>query len=142
MDQQVSPRLARDLPLFNWVESHQSTSLPVFSRPLSQESATSNINSLLSACSYPLPEPNKSQNAQIKTPSLNSGDYAFVLASNLNWTNTNRTSVSTLTTPRPQKRQRHRPKKTAPATNRTTPQEVNDSKESPREVRMPSVDLR
>ncbi|KAJ5662898.1 hypothetical protein N7507_003629 [Penicillium longicatenatum] len=135
MDQQVSPRLASDLSLFNWVDSNQSTSLLEFSRPLSQESATSDINLLLSACSYPLPEPNNSQNAQINTPSLNSGDTTFELASNLNWTNTNRTSVSKPTTPRPQKRQRHGPKKTAPAKNRTTPQEVDDSKESPRERR-------
>jgi hypothetical protein len=141
MDQQVPLRLASDLPLFNWEDFHQSTSLPESSRPLLQESATSDINSLLSACSYPLPESYNSQNAQSSTPSPNPGDFALELASYLNRTNTNQTPFSEPTTPRPQKRQRRGPKDAAPAKNRGAPQEVGDSKENPGEARMVSVDL-
>ncbi|KAJ5112739.1 hypothetical protein N7532_000784, partial [Penicillium argentinense] len=135
MGQQAPIRLASDLPLFNWEEFRQSTSLPESSRPLLQESATSDINSLLSACSYPLPESYNSQNAQRSTPSPNPGDFALEPASYLNRTNTNQTPVSEPTTPRPQKRQRHGPKKAAPAKNRGAPQEVGDGKENPGERR-------
>lgn len=141
MDQQVPLPLASDLPLFNWEDFRQSTSLPESGHPLLQESATSDINSLLSACSYPLSESYDSRNAQSNTPSPNSDDSALELAFYLNRTNTNQIPGSKSTTPRPQKRQRDGPKKATPANNYRTPQAVGDSEENPGQVRMVSVDL-
>lgn len=142
MDQQLPVRLSSDLPLFNWDDFRESASSSEPSYPLLQESATSDINSLLSACSYPLPESYNSQNAQNSTPSGSVGDLAFEPASYLKPTNINQAQISKPTTPRPQKRQRRGPKKAAPsAKNRGAPREDGDSNENPEEVHRPSIDF-
>ncbi|KAJ5975740.1 hypothetical protein N7481_009447 [Penicillium waksmanii] len=139
MDQQVPLPIASDLPIFNWEDFHPSTSLSESSHPLLQESATSDINSLLSACSYPLPESYKSRNAQSNTPSPNSDDFAPELAFDLNRTNTNQTHGSKPTTPRPQKRQRDGPKKATPAKSCGASQAAGDSEENPGERRRKQI---
>lgn len=142
MDQQLPVRLSNDLSLFNWNDFHERASSPEPSYPLLQESATSDINSLLSARSYPLPESHNSQNAQNSTPSASSVDLPFELASYLNPTNTNQARISKPTTPRRQKRQRRGPKEAAPsAKNREAPREDGDSNENPEEVHRPSIDF-
>lgn len=142
MGQQVPPRLYSDLHLFNWDDFHQSTSLSEPSRPLLQDLATPDITSLLSPRSYPPPEPCNSQSAQSSTLSSSPGDLALELACCVNRTNTNKTSLSKPTTPRPQKRQRRGPKEAASsAKNRGPPREVGEGKENPEEVRRPSIDL-
>lgn len=142
MGQQVPLRLSSDLPPFNWEDFNQNTSLSESGHPLFRESATSDINSLLSARSYPLPESYSSQNAQHSTPSPSPGDFALELASYLNPTNTNKTPLSQPTTPRPQKRQRRGPQKAAPsAKNRGAPREDGDSNENPEEVCRLSIDV-
>ncbi|CAI7642832.1 unnamed protein product [Penicillium pancosmium] len=135
MDQQVPLPQPSDLPLFNWEDFRQGTSFPESSRPLLQESATSDINSLLSACSYPLPELYNSRNAQNNTPSPKSDDFALELAFSLNRTTTNQTTGSKSTTSQPQKRQQDVPRNTMSAKNCGASQEVGDSEENPRERR-------
>ncbi|KAL6229252.1 hypothetical protein BDW75DRAFT_225397 [Aspergillus navahoensis] len=136
MDQQLPVRLSSDLPLFNWDNFRESTSSSEPSYPLLQEPATSDINSLLSARSYHLPNSYNLQNAPNSTPSPSPGDLALELASYLNPTNTNQITASKPTTPQPQKRQRRRPEKaTPPAKNRGAPRDDGGRNESPQERR-------
>lgn len=142
MDQQLPVRLSSDLPPFNWDEYHESTSLSEPTYPLLHESATSHINSLLSARSYPLPKSHNTQDAQNSTPSPSHGDVALELASYLNPTNTNQTPLPKPTAPGPQKRQRRGSKKAAPSgKNHGAPQDDGGRNESPEEVRGPLIDL-
>ena len=141
MDQQVALRLSSDLPLFNWDDFNRRESLSEPSGLLPQESVTSDITSLLSARSYPLPESYNPHNAQSSTPSPSPGDFALEIASYFNRTNTIQTPPSKPTTPRPHKRQRRGPKKAASVKDHGAPQQVGDSKEDPEEVCRVSVSL-
>ncbi|GFF54001.1 hypothetical protein IFM46972_09916 [Aspergillus udagawae] len=136
MDQQLPVRLSSDLPPFNWDEFRESTSSSEPTDPLLHESATSDINSLLSARSYSLPKSHNTQNAQNSTPSPSHGDLALELASYLNPTNTNQTPLPKPTALGPQKRQRRGSKKAAPSgKNRGAPRDDGGRNESPEERR-------
>ncbi|KAF7718740.1 BZIP transcription factor [Penicillium ucsense] len=131
MDQQLPVRLSSDLPLFNWDEFHESTFTSEPTYPLLHGSATSDINSLLSARSYPLAKSHNTQNAQNSTPSPSHGDLALELAAYSKSTNTNQTPL-----PKPQKRQRGGYKKAAPSgKNRGAPRDDGSRNESPDERR-------
>lgn len=140
MDQQLPLRSSSDPPVFHWDDFQPRNSLSK-PGPLSQEFVNSDITSLLSAHSYPLPESYKSGNAQSRAPSPRHGDFALELSSYFNRTNTNQASHSQLTTPRPQKRQRHGPKKAVSTKDRGGPRDVGDSQEITEEVRRVPVDL-
>ncbi|KAJ5548844.1 hypothetical protein N7513_006078 [Penicillium frequentans] len=135
MDQQLPLRLSSDPPLFNWDDFRPKNTSSKPSRPLSQEFENSDITSLLSARSYPLPESYKSQHAPSRAPSPSPGDFALGLGPNFTRTNTDQTPLSQLTTLRPQKRQRHGPRKAISAKGRGGPRDVDDSKENTEERR-------
>ncbi|KAJ6104340.1 hypothetical protein N7523_010660, partial [Penicillium sp. IBT 18751x] len=135
MDQQVSPRLSSDMNFFNWEDFHRA-SLPEPSRPSFQGSATSDIASLLSSRSQPLPDSYNSRSAQNSASSSIPGDLALGLVSYPSPTNTNSASVPKPTAPRPQKCQRRGPKKAVvSAKNLGATREVHGSKENPEERR-------
>lgn len=141
MDQQLPVRLSSDLPLFNWDEFHESISSSEPTSPLLHESAAYDINSLLSARSYPLPNSHNTPNAQNSTLSPSHGDLALELASYSNPTNTNQTPLPKQTAPGPQKRQRGGSKKAAPlGKNRGASRDDGGRNESPEEVRGPLID--
>lgn len=142
MDQQFPLQLSGDLPVFSWEDFRQSTLLSTQSRTLLQESASSNITSLLSARSYPLPESYNSRTAQNNKQLPSSGGVSSEPRPYPDRTNTNQRTISKTTTPRPQKRRRREPKKAAPLAKKYgAPREVVDSNEDPEEVRRTSIDL-
>lgn len=143
MDQQLPVRLSGDdLPLFSWEDFRPSTFLSTQSRPLLQEPATSNITSLLSARSYPLPEFYNSRTAQSEEQLTISDDVLSEPRPYPNRTNTNQSTLSKTTTPGPQKRRRRELKKAAPLAKKYgAPQGIVDNNEDPEEVRRMSIDL-
>ncbi|OKO89964.1 hypothetical protein PENSUB_13546 [Penicillium subrubescens] len=142
MDQQLQVRLSSDLPPFNWDEFYESRSSSELTYPSLHESATSDINSLLSARSYPLPNSHNTRNAQYNTPSPSHGDLALKLASSLNPTNTNQTPLPKPTAPGPQKRKQRGSKNTTPSgENRGAPRDDGGRNGSPEEVRGPLINL-
>jgi hypothetical protein len=142
MDQQLPVRLSSDLPPFNWDEFHESTFSSESTYPLLHESATSDINSLLSARSYPLHSSHNTRNAQNSTPSPSHANSALELSSYFNPTNTKQTPLPKPTAPGPQKRQKRGSKKTASSgKNRGPPQDDGDRNESPEEVRGSLIDF-
>lgn len=142
MDQQLPARLSGDLPPFDWDEFRGGTSSFEPTYPLLHESATSDINFLLSARSYPLPDAHKTQNAQNSTPSPGHGDLTLGLASYSNPTRTKQTPLPKPTAPGPQKRQRRGSKKAAPSgSNRGAPQDEGGRTERSDEVCRPLMEL-
>jgi hypothetical protein len=142
MDQQLPVGLSSDLPPFNWDEFRESKSSSEPTSPLLHESAASDINSLLSARSYPLPNAHNTQNAQNSTLFSSHGDLPLGFAPYLNPTNTNQIPLPKPTAPGPQKRQRRGSKKAAPSgKNREAPQDEGGRNESHEEVRRPWMDL-
>ncbi|CEJ55190.1 hypothetical protein PMG11_01459 [Penicillium brasilianum] len=139
MDQQLPVQLSSDLPLlppFDWQELYESTTSSEPTHPLLPEFATSDINSLLSARSYPLPNSHNTRNAQNKTPSPSHGDLALELAPYSHPTNTNQAPIPKATAPGPQKRQRLGSKKAAPSGKvRGAPGDKGGRNESPEERR-------
>lgn len=141
MDQQLPVRLSNYLPPFNWDEFQESTSSSEHAYPLLHESANSDINSLLSARFYPLPNSHNTQITQNNIPSPSRGDSALELESYLNPTNTNQTPLPKPTAPGSQKRQRHGSRKAAPSgKNSEAPRDDGGRNESPEEVCGPLID--
>ncbi|KAJ5936405.1 hypothetical protein N7454_005040 [Penicillium verhagenii] len=110
MDQQLPLQVSDDLPLSNRADIHQKPALSTQSRPLLQESVNSNITSLLSARSYPLPESYMPQAGQSNRQIPITANRPQGSRTTSTRTNTNQTTI-----PEPQKRRRRQPKKSAPS---------------------------
>ncbi|KAJ5633114.1 hypothetical protein N7490_009453 [Penicillium lividum] len=104
MDKPLPPQLSGSIPLFPGEDSHQNKFLPAETRPVLRKPTTSNITSLLSARSYPLPESYKKlktqENWQIPMPDHTSPEPRAYP------NQTNKTNPSKTATPHQQKRRR------------------------------------